>query len=453
VEEGFNINALIYSAIMYKVRSLYQVPLIAVRGDPGHPDALPPEHPLSKLVTRPNLHQSFAEFQGQNETYLNVDGNAYILFLRDLSTQVPEAMFSLRPDRVFIVPMRNKNVSDGESSLGSIGGMTVAYLYVPEGKSQFMRLSVNERLEKLEKGEVLPILPENMMHVKFPNPADPLEGMGYGMSPILPAAKTTDVDNKTTDFLKLFYDNGTMMQGIVSYDVPMDQSTMARVRETWMERFGGYQKWPEIAVLDQGGKYTRVAPTFDEMGFGEIDERSEARILGPFGVPPILIGSRLGLLRATYSNALQARQLVWEDTLVPEARLFEVDYKFHLRTEDAFVMYDFSQVPQLKKSLNEIVTAWTKLVMHGVPKDDATKVTGLQLPPLPDGKTVYMPVNLVPVTGPRSLEEGDTARALPSAEQLISDLEIRMAELGDTVEALPSAQQLIADIESRLVSD
>jgi phage portal protein BeeE len=58
VNEGYNLNSLIYSAIMYKARAQIASPLRAYAGDVEDPEPLPPDDPLSRLIARPNLHQS-----------------------------------------------------------------------------------------------------------------------------------------------------------------------------------------------------------------------------------------------------------------------------------------------------------------------------------------------------------------------------------------------------------
>src|SRR3989304_10117889 len=45
VNEGFNLNALIYQAIMYKARAITAAPMRAYNGDPDHPELLKPDHP------------------------------------------------------------------------------------------------------------------------------------------------------------------------------------------------------------------------------------------------------------------------------------------------------------------------------------------------------------------------------------------------------------------------
>jgi len=376
-EEGFAANSVIYSAIMFKVRSISQAPLRAYTGDLEHPELLPPSHPMQALVSRPNRHQSWAEFQGLQQIYFNLAGDSYGLVIRERASDPPEAMYSLRPDRVWIIP--GKSLEEG------IKG----YLYVPEGKS---------------KRDGVPILPQDMVHVKLPNPLDPLEGMGYGLSAVSPGAHSADVDNYATRFLRLFWERGTMLTGLLSFNAELDDPTIAGIRERWKEIYGGYENWAEeIGVLGKEGKYQRIGMTFAEMEFDSLDERNEARILGPFGVPPILIGTRLGLARSTFSNYQEARKACWEDTLVPELRWFEVDYQHYLRTDDAWVAFDLSRVPALQKDVPKLVDAAYRLWQMGTPANQATEAVGLSVGDIPGGDIGYLPYSVVP----RGIHEGD----------------------------------------------
>lgn len=396
VEEGFNRNSIIYSAIMYKARTKMSAPLRAYTGDPRQPEPLPPEHPLTQLVSRPNPQQSWPEFAALMEIYYNL-GNSFVLLVRPPKGGTPTAMYNLRPDRVYIIPAER-----------AIKG----YLYVPEG------LSVRDGL---------PILAEDMIHVKLPNPSDPLEGMGWGMPPTA-IAQSTDVDNDITRFLKLFFQNGAMPLGLLKFDVPMDDGDIAEIKQRWMDMYGGVDNWIDVGVLDQGGSYQRVGSTFDEMGFEGIDERNESRILGPFGVPPILIGTRMGLLRSTYSNYETARRAFWEDTAVPELRLFEKEFQYFLQSDDGgFVAYDLSQVPALLQDVPALIKAAKDLWGMGVPANMALDIAGLKVPEIPGGDISYVGGNLTPVgidldTGEESMTgaveaEDDDRKAKPPSAQ------------------------------------
>src|SRR5690349_16217505 len=63
IREGYNMNALIHDAVSYKARALMQAPQRAFGESMESPVRQLPNHPLSKLLARPNPHQSQAEYQ------------------------------------------------------------------------------------------------------------------------------------------------------------------------------------------------------------------------------------------------------------------------------------------------------------------------------------------------------------------------------------------------------
>jgi HK97 family phage portal protein len=353
IDYGFNVNSVIYAACMYRADAINSAQLRAYRGtiDKSEPVQLP--DPLAMLLARPNQFQSAHEFHALNSVFFALAGQSFIWFVRDRRGGIPTAMYTLRPDWVKIVPSKEA------------GKPVVGYVYVPEGTS-------------LTSG--YPLLPEDMMHVKRPNPGDPLMGAGYGLSPLSAAAQSGNVDNDITKFLKVFFQSGAMFQNVVSFEGTHDTEDLARIREQLKERYGGVENWNEWAVFDSSAKVTRLSPTFDEMGFDAIDSRNEARILMALGVPPILVGSRFGLERSTYSNTEEARRAFWEDRLLPELKMFEGEFNYYLSTGDTFVRYDLSDVPALRRDIPALSVAAKTLYDMGVPARVAFTTVGLDVP-------------------------------------------------------------------------
>lgn len=381
IDEGFNLNSLVYSAVMYKARAIQSAPLRAYTGDFDHPELLPSNHALSRLATRPNPSQSWREYQALQEVFLNIAGEAYGLTVRTRTDELPEKVIPLNPMRTYIVP-------------GS-GGTLKGYLYVPEGRS-------------VRDG--IPLLPQDVMHTKLPNPGDPLDGQGYGLSPFSPMAQSGDVDNMITKFIKIFFERGTMLTYLMQFgeDIALDDADIAVYKERWKEMYGGFENWDEVGIMDRGGDVKRLGMTFDEMNFENLDERNEARILGPFGVPLTLIPTRSGLQGATYNNKQEDRRMFWEDTMMAEIGLFEVEYQYYITSPDGFLAFDLSKVPALRQDIPKLVEAWKGLVQFGVPKNTASEVVGLDLGQLPDGGIAYMPINMIPVSSP--VDDGGNGR-------------------------------------------
>lgn len=373
VREGYNMNALIHDAVSYKSRALMQAPQRAFGESMESPVRQLPNHPLSKLLARPNPYQSQAEYQQLRMTYLNLAGNSYTYLQRDGKNTLPVAIWPLRPDWVYIIP----------DNSGGIKG----YLYRPDGYVD---------------NQAVPILPADMIHIKFPNPGDPLGGLGYGLSPLTPIAQSADVDNEITLFLKKFFENKTMVGGVLKFNIPMDEATVAQARRRWQDVYGGVENWGNVAVLDQGGEYQRIAMTFKEMDFSAIDKRNETRILGPFGVPGILIETLAGLEHATYANKREARVMFWEDTMKSEITLFDSDDQYYLTDpqDGAFPMHDLSGVAALQKNIPELVDAAHKMWSMGTPRNDAYRVVGLNVPATADGQTGYIPGSMIAVGTP-----------------------------------------------------
>ncbi len=415
-EYGYKLNAVIYAACMYKARAISSAPLRAYRGDTQRPTPLDDNHPLSKLLLRPNRYQSKIIFSWLNTIYFNVTGNVFVFFERNRPDQVPKAMYTLRPDRILIVP----SMENEQEILG--------YLYLPPGKT---------------RAEAVPILAEHMMHVRNPNPLDGLGGFGFGMSPLQPVAQSANVDNDVTRFLATFFKKGAMFQNAVSFDLELDPDQIGEVQSQLEERYGGVENWSKWAVLHSGGKIQRVNPTFDEMGFDSIDERNETRILGPIGVPPILIGMRSGLAHATYSNAEEARQVCWEDTLNPEIDLFESEYQYYLTFGETFVRYDKSDVPALRRDIKPLTDAAMNMWRMGVPAKQCFDTVGLDVADFPGQDKSYVnvattstmtPAEQQPAIGDNGEPEPvdtEKARVTKAKRQALQATEAHLKPFGD----------------------
>ena len=364
IDEGFDLNAIIYGAIMYKVFAASSAPLRAYTGDRDNKEPAPPEHPLTRLLDRPNPHQSFLELDGELRTYFSLFGNAYVYFKQGVDGY-PEKMIALRPDRVHHL------YKDGDLA---------GFAFVKEGGT-------------IQDG--IPLLTQDVMHVRLPNPGDPYMGLGKGLSPISPLARSGDVDNAATAYLKQFFDYGAMPPGMLSFDVPMEDADVTKARERWMEIYGGSGNWQEVAVMDQGGKYERLGLTFDELDMSSLDGRNEGRIAMCFGVPLTLIESRPELVQSTYSNKRDDRIMFWEDRMLPELKLFEVEWMYYLHGEgDAFPAYDYSDVPALQNARADRVTRILEAAKVGLAtRADYREAEGL---PVTEQDDVYlMPISLL----------------------------------------------------------
>lgn len=409
-QEGFSENAIVYAALMYIYRASQAVPLRAYSGTFEKPEILKANHELQKLCMRPNRWQSWAEFQGLAEIYLNLAGNCYVYLDRNGREEIPKALYLLRPDRVYLIPGRNERD-------------IIGYYHLPEGKGMM---------------DGTPYLVNDIIHVKLPNPLDRYEGLGEGLSSLSPAARSIDVDNALTKFLKLFVDNGIMPLGLLSFDVPMEPGDMAATRERFMEIYGGWDNWAMPAVLDQGGKWQQIGSHIKDLDMGVMDARNESRAVSVFGVPLTLIETRPQLVSTTYDNKSTDRKMFWEDKMKPEIKAFQAEYQFYLQgPRGEFVAFDFSEVPSLTMTPQEKgEQAKEAFTGGGITRNEYRAVIGQD--PADDGNVYLIPANVIetPYRTEQELAEQAIETVTPKPKQ------------DETQEGMPEAEDEAAEDEA-----
>lgn len=404
--EGFNRNALIYAAIMHKARAISQVPLTAYDREDIE---LPATHPLRKRLARPNRYQSSVAWLQQMIVYLNTFGNAYVY--EDSKGE----MYNLRPDRVRIVP--------GNSTREPLGYL---YYYVPNA-------------------DPMPILADELMHLKMINPLDDLEGLGYGLSPLAAAGQAGDVDNEITAFLKRYFENGTVLGGVLKFEMPLGDDDVARARRRWQELYGGVKNWGDIAVLDSGGDFKAIVPSLRDMSFDVLDDRNEARLLMVLGVPGMLIGARSAQERSTYSNYEEANRVFWQNTFLPDLRMIEEEMCWWFDDPNGHRPgFDVSRVPALQEDIAKQVEAAHRLWTMGVPRVDALGLVGLRAPGTSKDDVSYVPIGMQEADLP-SIQSTATPQNRPLPAPSVPDDEETLQDETPSDEDEPAQESAAAD--------
>lgn len=340
IAEGYNSNALVYAALGYWMDALKQAPLRVYTGGRDDPQVVAYDAPLARLVERPNPYQSQPEFQSLCNLYYRLAGNCYILLDRAPRSGEIRAMYSLRPDYVHIITRA--------SDKSPVGYELVGYAYIVPHNS-------GERV-------ITPLTPDSVIHVKMPNPSDKTAGLAPGVGTLISASRSIDVDNSYTSYLKLFFERGAMPPGMLNFDVDIDDNTVARAQARFQEIYGGYEQWTKPFVTGPKAHWEQIGQSFKDMAADAIDYRNEVRILMALGVPPILVGSRIGLERSTYSNYDQARRAFWEDRVSATLVDFEREYQYFLRADEQFVAFDMRNVAAFQEirsqHLTQLLDGW-----------------------------------------------------------------------------------------------
>lgn len=148
-----------------------------------------------------------------------------------------------------------------------------------------------------------------------PNP-DPW-AQWRGMSWLTPVLREVNADNAMTQYKTMYLANAASPNLLVKYSQKIGQSTVNRIRDRIADTHGGVDNAFKTLVLDEGADATVIGNSFEQMNFSTVQAAGENRIIIASGVPGIVIGSKEGLMAATYSNYEQAMRRFADITMRP----------------------------------------------------------------------------------------------------------------------------------------
>ena len=249
-----------------------------------------PAHPILNLLANPNPSQSGRELLESIYAYKQLSGNAY-LYANCGNQSSPVELFSLRPDRVTIIPGNNFIAS--------------SYVYqVSEQKTEF---AVNPISGK-----------SNILHLKNFHPLSDW----YGLSSIEAAAYSIDQHNQAGEWNQALLQNGARPSGaiIVKGEAGMpsnlSESQFTHLKSMIDETFSGPSNAGRPIILEGGLDWREMSLSPKDMDYIESKHSSARDIALALGVPPQLLGIPGD---NTYSNLQEARLALWEQTIIPLA--------------------------------------------------------------------------------------------------------------------------------------
>ena len=131
-----------------------------------------------------------------------------------------------------------------------------------------------------------------------------IPGLGFdglvGYSPIAMAKNAIGLAIATEEYGAKFFANGAAPSGVLEH--PGVIKDPSRVRESWMNTFGGSGNSNKVAVLEEGMKYTPISISPDQAQFLETRKFQINEIARIFRVPPHMVGD---LEKSSFSNIEQ----------------------------------------------------------------------------------------------------------------------------------------------------
>lgn len=397
--EGFNGNAWVFACISKRTRAIKSVPLQAGRLDSEGEFEHVPDSPLQRLLDRPNPDHDTASFLERIVQQLDIGGNSYVHKVRAGRDNEPVEIWPLQPEFVAAVRGQQRLVDE---------------------------YRLFKRQQQRNMGGGRPIPPDDMIHFRYENPADPV----FGLSPLRPSGKTIDTDNEATAWQKISFENRGVSDVHFKFPSGTTQEQVDKVKESYQKRQAG-TKNARTALFSTADAQT-LDKTPAELDFVNSRHSLRVEICSALDVPPPLVGIYDD---ATLANIKTARQIFWLDGLLPllAMLLSKLNHSLAKDFGDEWVIRaDLSNVEALQEDRSAKLDDLKKLFGMGVPLNQAVQFLEIALDEVPGGDIGYLAAGLLPVgfsddpaSGPNAPpgeptdepETGDAAQALATIVQ------------------------------------
>jgi HK97 family phage portal protein len=358
IKEGYKGNPWVYACVKIRADSVASVPLIVEQLKGETWEIVPNNHPLQKLLDKPNSGIDSGEVKRLLVTHLDLAGNAYLLKTRISNNRIGE-LWSLFPQYMRPIPSR-------EMLIGS-------YEYMPDNGLR----------------QIIPA--EDIVHVSYASP----DSLFFGMSPLEACGKSVDVDNKAAEWQKINMSNRGVPDGVFMFD-DLTPDQFEQVSKKVKEKHANNSREPWTVSK---GKYQQMAYTPLEADFSNTRLHALRQICAVFGVPVDMIA---GQGDANLASSQTVRKSFWEDTISPLCEqiakgltmALAKDYGDNLR-----IRFDLSSVPAMQTNTGEKLLNAEKLIRLGYTLNEINQHLELGLDDAgEDGNIRYVPSGLIPLS-------------------------------------------------------
>jgi len=278
--EGYARNAIAYRCVRLIAEAAASAPL----------HVGPRDHPLARLLTRPNPEQTGIELLEAFYGHLQVAGNAY-LEAASIGEDAPSELYVLRPDRMSVVP--------------GADGWPVGWEH-----------RVGAQVRRFERDPISNDAP--ILHLKLFNPTDDW----YGLSPMEAAAFSIDIHNAGGAWNKSLIDNAARPSGALIFTGAggaerLSEEQFQRLKNELEDMHIGAANAGRPMLLEGGLEWRPMSLSPADMDFTEARHSAARDIALAFGVPPMLLGIPGD---NTYSNYREANLAFWRQTALPLAQ-------------------------------------------------------------------------------------------------------------------------------------
>ena len=275
-DAALNISA-VFAAIDAKSNDFACLPCYLYVADPEDDDQEATDHPVNKLLQKPNDKTTNYLFRKALMAQTHLSGNGYALIYRDGAGRAV-SMENLDSGRVTM-----KFAEDG------------TFWYVVDTDENVVQ-------------------PEDMLHIRYFS----LDGI-TGISPLQYAKTSLGAAYAADRMAAAFFGNSGRPSGLLSFPNDLNPEQSAALGDAWRRAHGG-DKTGNTAVIGNSGTYTPMQMSFEDMQFISLRQFSVIEVCRWYNIPPHRC-RELG--RSTWNNISSENLSYVRDSLRPLTIQFE----------------------------------------------------------------------------------------------------------------------------------
>ena len=352
----------VYACVTIRSQDVARCSPYLYRLKPDGSEEIVTDHPVAKLLKRPNRQQTWFEFAEQMHAGYLLRGNAYAVIIRDARGR-PTELFPVNPDAVQVL-----EASDGSIlySVNRVGLFQIAML-------RNFPVSIHE---------------EDIFHLR-----DMAFNITAGAGRLTFARDSIGLSMALLQQVARWMQNSARPSVLLKTAKQLTEPVVARLKKSWNEMFGGLQNVGATAVLEEGLEPVILSLTAADLQHLEQRRFSVLEICRYFRMPPHKVAHVEDMSKL---NLPQLDQDYVNSTIMPDLDRWEQKLAavFDLDEEGLTVRFDESRL--LRADIATRVNVGRLMVLSGLGSANEWRKEE-RLAPVKGGDEVRAPLNTAPL--------------------------------------------------------
>lgn len=365
-------------------------------------------HPLTRLLRKPNRYQTSLQFLQNYLASKLWTGNVYVFLIRD-ERGVIQSMHVLDPN----------SVTPSVTEEGDVWYLVKA-----------------SALNQLDGDQYIPA--RNILHDRAVTLFHPL----VGVSPLFSAAVSASVGNRIQGHADSFFKHMSRASGVLSAPGEIPEPTAKRLEQEWANNYAG-TGFGKVAVLGAGLEWKPLTMTATDAQLIEQLRWTVEDVGRVYRVPAFMLGET----KVTYRNSEQLSRMYFNGCLSYHIESMEQCFqeKFELTNE---VSVEFDLAPLFRMETDLRYATHSKALTSGIKSINEVRAEE-DLPPVKGGEEPRLQMQYVPLSmanQPPAVAEAPAPKPAPTPAP--ADDPEDSADDADPVEE--ADKEFINEVQSRL---